>query len=170
MKADNKQFHERWLADIKVNRLAVTAMVRSLFPSVATALGSMQGRRSDGEYVTVPEWTPSQDSVGLRWSRAMAKRDAESWAAIVAEAETAGVPHGETAKKHGVTLATLKYHLYRSRDAGKKKVRTPRVLPVRVVTNGTASVDAQFGSVRVSFHDGCDPAYVVAVLSALGKC
>jgi hypothetical protein len=92
----------------------------------------------------------------------MAKRDAESWAAIVAEAETAGVPHGETAKKHGVTLATLKYHLYKSRDARKTKARTPRVLPI--------SVDAQFGSVRVSFRDGCDPAYVVAVLSALGKC
>jgi hypothetical protein len=101
----------------------------------------------------------------------MAKRDAESWAAIVAEAETAGVPHGETAKKHGVTLATLKYHLYKARDAGKKKARTPRVLPVRLVAEASAaSVDAQFGSVRVSFRDGCDPAYVVAVLSALGKC
>ena len=101
----------------------------------------------------------------------MAKRDAESWAAIVAEAETAGVPHGETAKKHGVTLATLKYHLYKSREAGKKKPRTPRVLPVRLVAEvSAAAVDAQFGSVRVSFRDGCDPAYVVAVLSALGKC
>ena len=120
--------------------------------------------------VTVPEWTPSQDSACLRLSLAMAKRDAESWAAIVAEAETAGAPHGETAKKHGVTLATLKYHLYKSRDAGKKKARTPRVLPVRVVTEASASVEAQFGSVRVSFRDGCDPAYVVAVLSALGKC
>ncbi len=100
----------------------------------------------------------------------MAKRDAESWAAIVAEAETSGVPHGETAKKHGVTLATLKYHLYKSRGVVKKKLRGPRVLPVRVVTEGSASVDAQFGSVRVSFRDGCDPAYVVAVLGALGKC
>ena len=103
----------------------------------------------------------------------MAKRDAESWAAIVAEAETSGVSHGETAKKHGVTLATLKYHLYKSRGVVKKKVRGPRVLPVRVATensSSSASVDAQFGSVRVSFRDGCDPAYVVAVLSALGKC
>jgi hypothetical protein len=100
----------------------------------------------------------------------MAKRDAESWAAIVAEAETAGVPHGEIAKKHGVTLATLKYHLYKARGAGKKKAPAPRMLPVRVVTEGAAAVEAQFGSVRVSFRDGCDPAYVVAVLGALGKC
>ena len=120
--------------------------------------------------VTVPEWTPSRDNADLRLSRAMAKRDAESWAAIVAEAETSGVPHGETAEKRGVTLATLKYHLYKSRGVVKKKVRGPRVLPVRVVTEGSASVDAQFGSVRVSFRDRCDPAYVVAVLSALGKC
>jgi hypothetical protein len=103
----------------------------------------------------------------------MATRDAESWAAIVAEAETAGVPHGEIAKKHGVTLATLKYHLYKSRGVtGKTKKRTPRVLPVRVVAeaSSSASVEAHFGSLRVSFRDSCDPAYVVAVLSALGKC
>jgi hypothetical protein len=79
------------------------------------------------------------------------------------------VPHGKTAEKHGVSLATLKYHLYKSRGAGtKKRARAPRVLPVRV-TGSVASVEAQFGSVRVSFRDGCDPAYVVAVLGALGK-
>jgi hypothetical protein len=101
----------------------------------------------------------------------MAKQDAESWAAIVAEAEAAGVPHGEIAKKHGVKLATLKYHVYKSRSvAAKTTQQTPRVLPVRVVGEASASVEAQFGSVRVSFRDGCEPAYVVAILSALGKC
>jgi hypothetical protein len=100
----------------------------------------------------------------------MAKRDAESWAAIVAEAETAGVPHGKTAEKHGVSLATLKYHLYKSRGAATKKGRAPRVLPVRVMAERVASVEAQLGSVRVSFRDGCDPAYVAAVLGALAKC
>jgi hypothetical protein len=120
------------------------------------------------DYVTVPEWTPSQVLVGLRWSRSMAKRDAESWAAIVAEAKSAGIPLGETAKKHGVSEAALKYHLYKTRGAGAKKV--PRVLPVRVVSGSVAAVEAQFGAVRVNFRDGCDPAYVAAVLGALGKC
>ncbi|HET7544603.1 MAG TPA: hypothetical protein VFK05_32255 [Polyangiaceae bacterium] len=82
---------------------------------------------------------------------------------FVAEAESAGVPHGDVAKKHGVTLATLKYHLYKARGAGKKKTRAPRMLPVRLVTEGAAAVETQ----RVSFRDGCDPAYVVTVLGAL---
>jgi hypothetical protein len=55
---------------------------------------------AERRYVTVLEWTHSRDGVDLRWSLAMAKRDAESWAVIIAEAE-AGVPLGETVKKHG---------------------------------------------------------------------
>lgn len=99
----------------------------------------------------------------------MAKRDAESWAAIVAEAETAGVPHRQIAEKHGVTLATLKYHLYRSR-AAKHEQGAPRLLPVAVKAAASSSVEAQVGAVRVTFSDGCDPQYVAAVLSALAKC
>jgi hypothetical protein len=99
----------------------------------------------------------------------MAKRDASAWAAIVTEAETTGVPHGEIAKKHGVTLPALKYHLYKSRGRGESKAQSPRVLPVRVDA-APATVEAEFGAVRVSFRDGCDPGYVAAVLAALGKC
>jgi len=43
------------------------------------------------------------------------------------------------------------------------------VLPIRLERE-SAVVEAQFGSLRVSFRDGCDPVYVAAVLSALGKC
>jgi hypothetical protein len=99
----------------------------------------------------------------------MAKRDAGSWAAIVVEAESAGVPHAEIARKHGVSLAALKYHIYKSRRGDASAGSEARVLPVRVRAE-TAAVEAEFGAVRVRFRDGCDPAYVAAVLAALGKC
>jgi hypothetical protein len=97
---------------------------------------------------------------------AMANRDAGSWAAMVAEAETAGVPHTEVAAKHGVTVAALKYHIYKRRKAGAKSA--PRVLPVRIGDEPRGLL-AEFGSVKLSFSENCDPAYVAAVLSALGK-
>jgi hypothetical protein len=95
----------------------------------------------------------------------MAKRGAEAWAAIVAEAETSGIPHPDVAKKHGVSLPALKYHVYKARAVKKAE---PRILPVRAGSD--AAVAAEFGSIRVSFREGCDPAYVAAVLSALAKC
>jgi hypothetical protein len=97
---------------------------------------------------------------------AMANRDAGSWAAIVAEAETAGIPHTEVAAKHGVTVAALKYHVYKRRKSGSKP--GPRVLPVRIGDERRGLL-AEFGNVKLSFGDGCDPAYVAAVLNALGK-
>jgi len=98
---------------------------------------------------------------------AMANRDAGSWAAIVAEAETAGVPHTEVAAKHGVTVAALKYHIYKRRKAAGSKP-APRVLPVRL-SDERRGLLAEFGNVKLSFSESCDPAYVAAVLSALGK-
>ncbi|MFZ5895584.1 MAG: hypothetical protein ACOY0T_31290 [Myxococcota bacterium] len=95
----------------------------------------------------------------------MANRDAKSWAAIVAEAEIAGVPHKEIAAKHGVTVAALKYHLYqtRQREAGE-----PRVLPVRVGDESRTFV-VEVGTARLRFAEGCEPSYVAAVLSAVIK-
>jgi hypothetical protein len=94
----------------------------------------------------------------------------EFWAIVVAEAQAGGQTLEQVAAKHSVTEAALKYHLYKNRRAtAKPTARAPRVLPVRVERE-SAVVEAQFGSLRVSFRDRCDPAYVAAVLSALGKC
>jgi hypothetical protein len=95
----------------------------------------------------------------------------EFWASVVAEAQAGEQNLEQIAAKHGVTAAALKYHFYKGRRKGAKgvKARAPRVLPVRVKTAG-GSLEAQFGSVRLSFRDDCDPAYVAAVLGALGKC
>ena len=89
---------------------------------------------------------------------------------VVAEAQAGGQTLEQVAAKHSVTEAALKYHLYKSRRAtAKPRARAPRVLPIRVEQE-SAVVEAQFGSLRLSFCDSCDPAYVVAVLGALGKC
>ena len=94
----------------------------------------------------------------------------EFWAIVVAEAQAGEQTLEQVAAKHSVTEAALKYHLYKNRRAtGKPPARSPRVLPIRVERE-SAIVEAQFGSLRVSFRDSCDPAYVAAVLSALGKC
>ena len=94
----------------------------------------------------------------------------EFWAMVVAEAEAGGQTIQQVAAKHGVTEAALKYHLYKNRHGGGMPAAgVPRVLPIRVERQ-SAIVEAQIGSVRVSFRDSCDPTYVAAVLSALGKC
>ncbi|MEZ4226996.1 MAG: hypothetical protein R3B13_39010 [Polyangiaceae bacterium] len=48
----------------------------------------------------------------------MARRADKKWAAIVAAAERSGRAHTEIAKQHGVTVAALKYHIYKSRREG----------------------------------------------------
>ncbi|HYJ10335.1 MAG TPA: hypothetical protein VEX18_15030 [Polyangiaceae bacterium] len=94
----------------------------------------------------------------------------EFWAIVVAEAQAGGQTLEQVAAKHSVTEPALKYHLYKSRRAtAKPSARGPRVLPIRVERE-SAAVEVQFGSLQLSFRDGCDPAYVAAVLSALGKC
>jgi hypothetical protein len=93
----------------------------------------------------------------------MAKR-APDWAAIIAEAETGPGTHAAVAARHRVNLATLKYHLYRSRKAKPEA----RLLPVRAPGTGPVLV-AEFGAVRLSFREGCDPEFVAAVLRSLGS-
>lgn len=90
---------------------------------------------------------------------------------MVTEARTGELTYVEVAAKHGVSLAALKYHLYKGQSAASKRAPTPRVLPVRFKSErSVAVVEAELGSVRVNFREGCDPAYVAAVLGALAKC
>lgn len=84
----------------------------------------------------------------------------------MAEAEKAGLPHTEIAARHGVSLPALKYHIYKARNAGTKA--EPRVLPVRMADE-RRTFQVELGAVRLSFAEGCEPAYVAAVLSAVGK-
>jgi len=83
-----------------------------------------------------------------------AKR-AEFWAAVVAEAQAGDASHATVAAKHGVTEATLKYHFYKARKPAAK-------------TKRGAQVSIELGpSLRVRFAEGCDPAYVAALIAKL---
>ena len=97
----------------------------------------------------------------------MVRRSSQFWAELVAEAETAGLPHTVVAAKHRVSPAALKYHIYKTRNAGAK-VEAPRLLPVRT-TGERRTFEVVLGALRLSFAEDCDPAYVAAVVSAVGK-
>ena len=95
-------------------------------------------------------------------------RGTEFWSAVVAEAETSGVPHGEVAAKYGVSTATLKYHLYQSRKKQGATKKSPEVLPVRLKGAEQRLFEVELGSgVRLRFAEGCDPVYVAAVIAKL---
>ena len=97
----------------------------------------------------------------------MAKRDQSGrWATIVAEAESSEATHIEVAKKHGVSLPALKYHIYKARKEGSAP--QPRLLPVRTSDSG-AAVQVELGQLRLSFRSDCDPGFVAAVVRALAK-
>jgi transposase-like protein len=98
---------------------------------------------------------------------ARVSRNAEFWARLVAEAKTSGTVCREVAAKHGVSESALRYHVYKARD-GK---RSTAILPVRVLGAERPLVEIDVGSgVRLRVADGCDPDFVVALVSRLRQC
>ena len=88
----------------------------------------------------------------------------------MAEARKGAIPRVEVAAKHGVTDAALKYHLYKTTGstAGKGKGKALALLPVRVSGTAAKQVELEFSAgLRLRFEEGCDPAYVAAVVSRL---
>jgi hypothetical protein len=64
----------------------------------------------------------------------------------------------------GVSDAALKYHLYKS--TGPTSVKSQA--PVRLAGNTAKQVELEFGAgLRLRFEEGCDPAYVAAVINRL---
>lgn len=91
----------------------------------------------------------------------------EFWSAVVAEARAGGASHKDIAAKHGVTEAALKYHFYRAR---KQRPASKRVemLPVRVGDRDARQIVVELGaSLCLRFAEGCDPAYVAALVAKL---
>ena len=90
----------------------------------------------------------------------------------MAEARKGAIPRVEVAAKHGVTDAALKYHLYKTTGStagkGKGKGKALALLPVRVSGTAAKQVELEFSAgLRLRFEEGCDPAYVAAVVSRL---
>ena len=87
---------------------------------------------------------------------------------VVAEAKKGVIPRVAVAAKHGVSDAALKYHLYKSKSSTAVKSKALALLPVRLTGAAAKQVELEFGAgLRLRFEEGCDPAYVAAVLSRL---
>jgi len=98
---------------------------------------------------------------------AHSKKEAGFWAAVVAEAQVGAEPHSAIAAKHGVTEAALKYHFYKAQRAGVPPRKPSPILPVRVEADARLFSVEMDGSLRLRFAEGCDPAYVAAVIAKL---
>ena len=95
-------------------------------------------------------------------------RGAEFWATAVAEAQRGAIPRSQVAAKHGVTDAALKYHLYKSPKRPSTKGDALALLPVRLSGTAAKQVEVELGSgLRLRFDEGCDPAYVAALVGRL---
>ena len=98
----------------------------------------------------------------------LSKRGVEFWAGVVAEAKKGDVPRAHVAAKHGVSEAALKYHFYKTVPVKGLKSKALALLPVRLSGSAAKQVELEFGSgLRLRFEEGCDPAYVAAVVSRL---
>jgi transposase-like protein len=98
---------------------------------------------------------------------ARAAQRPEFWATVVAEAQAGSASHADIAAKHGVTEAALKYHFYKARKPRTAARHVP-VLPVRVGDHEARQMSVELGpSLRVRFAEGCDPAYVAALVAKL---
>jgi hypothetical protein len=95
-------------------------------------------------------------------------RGAEFWAIAVAEAQRGAIPRSQVAAKHGVTDAALKYHLYKSPRRPSTKSDALALLPVRLSGTAAKQVEVELSSsLRLRFDEGCDPAYVAALVGRL---
>lgn len=93
---------------------------------------------------------------------------AEFWATVVAEAKKGAIPRVAVAAKHGVSDAALKYHLYKTTGSTAAKSKGLALLPVRLTGAAAKQVELEFGAdLRLRFEEGCDPAYVAAVVCRL---
>ena len=96
------------------------------------------------------------------------QRGAEFWAAVVAEAQAGAESQTAIAAKHGVTEAALKYHFYkrkttRAGEAGDRAASARR----RGSALDLGRAWGLGGSLRLRSAEGCDPAYVTALVAKL---
>jgi hypothetical protein len=98
---------------------------------------------------------------------ARSKREAGFWAALVAEAQASTDSLAAVAAKHNVTEAALRYHFYKKEKTTEVTNKSVPMLPVRVEGDSRLFTVEMDGSLRLRFAEGCDPAYVAAVIAKL---
>jgi len=95
------------------------------------------------------------------------KKEAGFWAALVVEAQAGTESLAAVAARHGVTEAALRYHFYKKEKPTEAARQVVPMLPVRVEGDARLFCIEMDGSLRLRFAEGCDPAYVAAVIAKL---
>ena len=98
---------------------------------------------------------------------ARSKKEPGFWTALVAEAQTSTESLAAVAAKHSVTEAALRYHFYKREKPTESSQKAVPMLPVRVDGDSRLFCVEMDGSLRLRFAEGCDPAYVAAVIAKL---
>jgi hypothetical protein len=98
---------------------------------------------------------------------ARSKKEAGFWTALVAEAQASTESLATVAAKHNVTEAALRYHFYKKEKTTESTSKRVPMLPVRVDGDARLFFIDMDGSLRLRFAEGCDPAYVAAVIAKL---
>lgn len=86
---------------------------------------------------------------------------------MVAEAQASTDSLAAVAAKHNVTEAALRYHFYKREKITEPTNKSVSMLPVRVDGDSRLFCIEMDGSLRLRFAEGCDPAYVAAVIAKL---
>ena len=98
---------------------------------------------------------------------ARSKKEPGFWTALVAEAQASTESLVAVAAKHNVTEAALRYHFYKREKPTEATNKAVPMLPVRVDGDSRLFSVEMDGSLRLRFAEGCDPAYVAAVIAKL---
>ena len=98
---------------------------------------------------------------------ARSKKEPGFWTALVAEAQASTESLAAVAAKHNVTEAALRYHFYKREKPTDATNKAVPMLPVRVDGDSRLFSVEMDGSLRLRFAEGCDPAYVAAVIAKL---
>jgi hypothetical protein len=98
---------------------------------------------------------------------ARSKKEPGFWTALVAEAHASTESLAAVAAKHSVTEAALRYHFYKREKPTEVTNKSVPMLPVRVDGDSRLFSVEMDGSLRLRFAEGCDPAYVAAVIAKL---
>lgn len=95
------------------------------------------------------------------------------WAAALAEARKRELTLVEVVAKHSLSVAALKYHMCKGERGGGRK-RTIRLRACyrsgQEQERAGTTIEAELGLVRIRFREGCNAAYVAALLGALANC
>ena len=91
-------------------------------------------------------------------------RGEKFWESVLGAVD-AGETQARVAERFGVSVSAIRYWAAKRRHEG-----TPELLPVRVASRRSVSLELEVGGVVVRVPDTADPAYVAELVRALRSC